>query len=61
MTTYSEFGMKIRSEMLKKGVKLTRLANELGISNSYLSEILKGTRSGTHYKEKILSILATKF
>lgn len=60
MENYSGFGVDVRTVMLKKGVRLTALAKEVGISASYLSEILKGTRNGAQYKEKILNILASK-
>ena len=57
MQQYTEFGLKARSVMLKKQLTLTNLADELGISCSYLSEIFKGTRNGANHKEKIKKIL----
>ncbi|KPU43007.1 helix-turn-helix protein [Oxobacter pfennigii] len=57
MQAYSEFGLKARGAMLQKKITMTSLAKEMGVSVSYLSEILKGTRSGTEQKEKIAKIL----
>lgn len=54
---YSEFGVRIRAQMLRKGVKGTAIAKQLGISNAYLSDILRGARNGEKYKSKIVSIL----
>lgn len=57
MLGYSDFGLEARSAMLKKGITLTALAKELGVSAAYVSEILKGTRNGKNQKAKIAQIL----
>lgn len=57
MVGYSAFGLEARSTMLKKGITLTALAKETGISVTYLSEIFKGTRNGKSQKAKIAQIL----
>jgi transcriptional regulator with XRE-family HTH domain len=44
MDGYSEFGLKARSTMLQKGITMTSLAKEVGVSCMYLSELLRGTR-----------------
>lgn len=54
---YTDFGAEARKIMLKKDIKLTSLANQLGISVTYVSEILKGTRKGASYKSQISKIL----
>lgn len=54
---YSEFGVSVRAQMLRKGVKGTKIAKELGISNAYLSDILRGARNGEKYKGRIIEIL----
>jgi len=46
---YSEFGVRIRAQMLRKGIKGTQLSKQLGISNAYLSDILRGSRDGVKY------------
>lgn len=55
--SYSGFGLEAKKVMIDKHIKLKDLANELGVSSSYLCEILKGTRSGQKYKERIADIL----
>lgn len=57
MKGYSEFGLRARAIMLKKGISATAIAKELGVSNTYVSEILKGTRNGKGRKEQIAKIL----
>ncbi|MEB5452826.1 helix-turn-helix domain-containing protein [Virgibacillus pantothenticus] len=54
---YSEFGAEARKIMLLKGISMSQLAEDLGISIYYLSEILKGTRPGKKYKVEIAKIL----
>lgn len=44
--------------MQRKNYTYTRLANELGISVGYLSDIIKGNRSGEKYWDKIKKILS---
>jgi len=53
MLEYTDFGLEVRGILLKKRKSMTKFAKELGISCSYLSEILKGTRDGKAYKDKI--------
>jgi len=60
LITYSDFGLAARKAMLEKHTTLTTLAKELGVSLTYVSEILKGTREGKGYKEKIIEILEMK-
>lgn len=48
---------KIRIAMGRKGYTFQKLAEELGISVGYLSDIVKGNRSGGDYINKILKIL----
>lgn len=57
MSNYTEFGAEARKIMLQKNITLTSLAQELGISVTYVSEILKGTRSGEKYKKQIAEII----
>lgn len=54
---YSEFGIRCRTQMLRKGIKGTQISKQLGISNAYLSDILRGGRDGGQYKVKIANIL----
>lgn len=57
MQNYSEFGLKARTIMLQKNIKSSAIAKELGVSCSYVAEILKGSRSGNGRKEQIAKIL----
>lgn len=57
MQGYSDFGLEARKIMLQKNIKMVDVANELGVSVTYISEIFKGTRPGTKYKEKIAETL----
>ena len=57
MSNYSNYGAKARKIMLKKGITITALAQQIGISASYMSEILKGTRTGKKYISRINEIL----
>lgn len=57
MTVYTDFGLQVRGLLIKNGKSMTKFAKELGISCSYLSEILKGTRDGKAYKGKIAEAL----
>lgn len=57
MTHYTEFGVEARKIMLQKNIKMIDLAKELGVSVTYISEILKGTRAGEKQKPKIAKFL----
>ncbi|MFG3613131.1 helix-turn-helix domain-containing protein [Rummeliibacillus stabekisii] len=57
-----ELGAKVRSEMFKRSMKQKQLADLLGISSAYLSDIINGRKDGPKAQEhiehikKILSI-----
>lgn len=57
MKAYSEFGLKARMVMLQKRISGASIAKELGVSATYISEILKGTRQGKGKREQIAKIL----
>lgn len=54
------FGIEAKKVMLDKDMTQTALAKELGISNTYLTEIFHGTRKGTKQKERIAKMLGMK-
>ena len=60
MQHYTEFGAEARKIMLQKNIKMVDLAKELGVSVTYVSEILKGTRRGEKYKNRIAEMLGMK-
>lgn len=53
----TDFGLLVRTELLKKELTLTELAAELGISTAYLSDILRGRRDAKEQKQRIAKLL----
>ena len=53
----NEFEKAVRKALIDKDMKLTDLANYLGISLTYLYDILNGNRKAEHQKKKIIEIL----
>lgn len=53
---YSSFGIKVRTALLERELTITSLASELGISVSYLSDILKGSRKGKKQKSELQTL-----
>ena len=53
----NEFEKKVRKALIDRDVTARDLANELGISVSYISEILKGTRKADAQKARIMEFL----
>lgn len=60
MGEYTAFGLKAREIMFSKGIKLSKIANELDVSTTYVSQIFKGTRLGKKQKPLIAKILESK-
>jgi len=57
MPHYTEFGAEARKIMFQRNIKMKDVANELGVSVTYVSEILKGTREGKKQKPAIARLL----
>ena len=53
----NEFEKAVRKALIDKDMKLTDLANHLGISLTYLYDILNNHRKAEHQKKKIIEIL----
>ena len=53
----SEFEKTVRKVLIDRDMKLTNLADALGISVSYLYDILNENRKAEHQKKKIIEIL----
>lgn len=53
----SDFEKQVRIALIQQEKTLTNLATEMGISVSYLYELLKGTRSAEDQKQKIKNLL----
>ena len=48
--------LKIRNELWKRKITMAELANMVGISGPYLSDILQGKRDGKKAQEHIAAI-----
>jgi DNA-binding Xre family transcriptional regulator len=53
----NEFKKAVRKALIDRDMKLTDLANAIGISSTYLYDILAGNRKAEHQKKKIIEIL----
>ena len=53
----SDFEKQVRIALIQQDKTLTGLAEDLGISVSYLYEILKGTRKSEDQKTRIMDLL----
>lgn len=56
----NEFGVKVRATLFAKNMQQKELANLLGISSAYLSDILRDKRRGENVRAKIIKILDMK-
>ncbi|WP_419791624.1 helix-turn-helix domain-containing protein [Staphylococcus chromogenes] len=56
----TDFGIKVRSELLKRNMTNKELAEMLGISAAYVSDILRGRRDAHEQKKRIAKILEIK-
>lgn len=54
------FEIKVKTWLIIHDMKQKDLAEMLGISNPYLSDILSGKRDGKKVREKIMKILDVK-
>ena len=46
-----DFEIAVKTALLKRGMKNQHLAKSVGVSESYLSDILKGNRKAEHYRK----------
>lgn len=53
----SEFEKQVRHALIDRDMTMTDLANELGITISYVSDLLKGKRSNQEWIDKIKDYL----
>ena len=51
-----DLGVQVRSELFKRKMKQKDLADLLGISNAYLSDIIRGRKDGPKAQEHIKHI-----
>ena len=52
----NDFEKAVRKTLIDRDMKLTDLADALGISLTYLYDILNGSRKAEHQKKKIIEI-----
>lgn len=57
MQQIPDFGLQARAIMLRKGITMEQIAQYVGISASYVSEILRGSRKGNKHKPQIMEFL----
>lgn len=53
---HEDLGAKVRSELFKRKMKQKELANMVGISDVYLSDIIRGRKDGPKAQEHIKHI-----
>lgn len=51
-----DLGMQVRNELFKRKMSQKELANLVGISNAYLSDIINGRKDGPKAQEKVKHI-----
>lgn len=47
------FGIKVKKRLVELNMTQRQLAKDIGINENYLTDILKGRRSGKKYKDAI--------
>ena len=57
----SEFEKQVRHALLDREMSLSDLAKLLGISVSYIYEIIKGTRKAEDQKQRIITLLGLDY
>lgn len=53
----NDFEKAVRKALIDREIRLTDLADALGISLTYLYDILNGSRKAEHQKKNIIEIL----
>lgn len=56
----TNFEIEVKVALIRKRMTQGQLAKEIGITNAYLSDILRGNRKGKKYKELIKEKLDIK-
>lgn len=60
MKEVSNFEIAVKSKLLKKRLTITELAQQIGISIPYCSDVIRGNRDAQHIRKKICEILEIK-
>ena len=53
----SAYGKLVRKKLVDKNMTQAELADQIGSTHQYLSDVLHGKRSGTKYQDRINLIL----
>ena len=53
----SDFEKEVRKTLIDRGMSMSDLASELGVSASYVYDILSGRRDATDTRQKIVDFL----
>lgn len=56
-TTMPVFGIIVKKRLIELDMTQRQLAKRIGVNENYLTDILKGRRSGKKYKESIMRTL----
>lgn len=57
---YTPFGKEVEKALIDRDMDKGELAKAIGISQPYLTDILKGTRNGGTKKQQIAKLLGIK-
>ncbi|HSH36654.1 helix-turn-helix transcriptional regulator [Schnuerera sp.] len=57
MTKNKEFGKTVKKTLVELEMTQRKLAEEVGVNENYLTDILNGRRSGKKYKTEIIHTL----
>lgn len=60
MLQYTKLGVEALEIMLKRNIKMKDVAQEIGVSVSYISKIFKGVRYGERQRPLIAKMLGMK-
>lgn len=55
--TVNYFGISVKKRLVEMNMTQRELAKEIGINENYLTDVLKGRRSGKKYREAIIKRL----
>ena len=57
----TNFEVSVKTALITKKTTLTELAKEMGIGVAYLSDIVRGNRTGGTYKKKLCEMLEIEY
>ncbi|KEI09316.1 hypothetical protein Z957_05300 [Clostridium sp. K25] len=53
----TSFGVEVKKKLIELDMTQRELSRQIGINENYLTDILRGRRAGTKYREKIIKKL----